>query len=215
MSTKSVLLGTLTELGTDTANGFLKRNNGNTDWEQVAYGSTPSSVGTSNTGGSTNNPSRIDHTHDHGSQSTATHHAAATASDNGFMPSTDKAKLDKHGATYEGTVQTTDDTADVELLAFTPTNQKTTMVEANIVGLKSDYTKGVGYKLVATFRRDGNDVTQIGTTAVLATHEDGSFDCDADVQVKTSATPDDIQVVVTGIAATTINWRCQAITTVL
>lgn len=175
---------------------------------------TPSSVGTANAEGSATSLARSDHGHDHGSQSTATHHAAATTSDNGFMASTDKAKLDKHGATYEGTKQTTDDTADEEVFAFLPTNQKTTMVEANIVGLKSDYSVGAGYKLIATFRRDGDTVTQIGATTAVATHEDAAG-WDADIQVKSSETPDQVQVVVTGAAATTINWRCQAVTTVL
>ena len=32
---KTVLLGVITELGTDIGNGVLKRNSGNTDWEQV------------------------------------------------------------------------------------------------------------------------------------------------------------------------------------
>jgi len=35
MASKTVLLGIITELGTDIGNGVLKRNSGNTDWEQV------------------------------------------------------------------------------------------------------------------------------------------------------------------------------------
>jgi len=35
MANKTVLLGVITELGTDIGNGVLKRNSGNTDWEQV------------------------------------------------------------------------------------------------------------------------------------------------------------------------------------
>lgn len=35
MASKTVLLGVITELGTDIGNGVLKRNSGNTDWEQV------------------------------------------------------------------------------------------------------------------------------------------------------------------------------------
>jgi hypothetical protein len=53
----------------------------------------PSSIGTSNTKGSNASFALSDHIHDHGSQSTATHHAAATTTDNGFMSSTDKTKL--------------------------------------------------------------------------------------------------------------------------
>ena len=54
----------------------------------------PSSIGTSNTEGDATSLARSNHVHDHGSQSTATHHAAATTSANGFMSSTDKTKLD-------------------------------------------------------------------------------------------------------------------------
>lgn len=217
MSTKSVLLGTLTELGTDTANGFLKRNAGNTDWEQVAYGTNPAECGdSSGAAGSANTPSHSDHAHAHGNRGGGALHSAATTGASGFMSSTDKTKLDQHGATFEGAAQTTDDTADVELLSLTPADQKVTMVEANIVGLKSDYSVGAAYKLIASFRRDGNTVTQIGTTTVAASHEDSALSaCDSDIQVNATPTPDTIQVVVTGIAATTINWRCQAVTTVL
>lgn len=55
---------------------------------------TPSSVGTSNSIGASNSFPRSDHVHNHGSQTTPTHHAAATQSANGFMSSGDKTKLD-------------------------------------------------------------------------------------------------------------------------
>jgi hypothetical protein len=51
-------------------------------------------IGTANAEGSATSLARSDHGHDHGSQSTATHHAVATSGANGFMSSTDKAKLD-------------------------------------------------------------------------------------------------------------------------
>jgi hypothetical protein len=55
---------------------------------------TPSSIGTANTEGSANAFARQDHIHNHGNQTTPTHHAVATTSANGFMSSTDKTKLD-------------------------------------------------------------------------------------------------------------------------
>jgi len=53
-----------------------------------------STIGTANSEGSASSLARSDHGHDHGAQTTPTHHAVATSIANGFMPSTDKAKLD-------------------------------------------------------------------------------------------------------------------------
>lgn len=54
----------------------------------------PGTIGTSNVQGSSTKLSRQDHSHDHGAQSTPTHHAVATPTSNGFLSSSDKAKLD-------------------------------------------------------------------------------------------------------------------------
>jgi len=54
----------------------------------------PVTIGTSNTQGAADTVSRSDHTHDHGAQPGGAQHAAATASNNGFMASADKQKLD-------------------------------------------------------------------------------------------------------------------------
>ncbi len=54
----------------------------------------PESLGTSNSEGIANAFARQDHVHNHGTQTNPSHHAVATATDNGFMPSTDKIKLD-------------------------------------------------------------------------------------------------------------------------
>lgn len=58
---------------------------------------TPSTIGESNSVGTSNNFSRGNHSHDHGSQTNGDHHAAATTSVNGFLPATDKVKLNKIG----------------------------------------------------------------------------------------------------------------------
>ncbi len=54
----------------------------------------PADIGTANAEGSATSVARADHVHDHGAQTTATHHAAASGSVNGFMSSADKTKLD-------------------------------------------------------------------------------------------------------------------------
>ena len=54
----------------------------------------PSSIGISNAEGSANSFARADHIHDHGNQTTPTHHAEVTSTANGFMSSTDKVFLD-------------------------------------------------------------------------------------------------------------------------
>jgi pectin methylesterase-like acyl-CoA thioesterase len=55
---------------------------------------TPSSIGTTNSEGIANAFARQDHIHNHGVQTDPAHHAVATGSDNGFMSSLDKTKLD-------------------------------------------------------------------------------------------------------------------------
>lgn len=62
-------------------------------------------VGDSNAVGSSNSLSRADHVHAHGSQTNPNHHAVASTSDNGFMSSVDKTKLDgiANGATANDT----------------------------------------------------------------------------------------------------------------
>lgn len=54
----------------------------------------PNNIGTSNSEGTANAFARQDHIHNHGSQTNPTHHSVVTQSNNGFMSSTDKTKLD-------------------------------------------------------------------------------------------------------------------------
>lgn len=54
---------------------------------------TPQTVGTANAAGTAATFAGSDHVHDHGNQTTATHHAVVTITDNGFMSSGDKIKL--------------------------------------------------------------------------------------------------------------------------
>lgn len=72
----------------------------------VATG-TPSAIGTANAAGSAATLVRSDHVHDHGAQTTSTHHAVAVASGaNGFLSGADKAKLDGITALADPTIAT-------------------------------------------------------------------------------------------------------------
>lgn len=55
---------------------------------------TPNTIGTTNNTGNSDDFARGNHSHDHGNQTTPSHHAVATTSANGFMSSADKTKLD-------------------------------------------------------------------------------------------------------------------------
>lgn len=82
----------------------------------ITYDS-PVSVGTGNAEGTNESAARSDHVHDHGNQTTSTHHAVAVSGGaNGFMSGTDKSKLDtitpavvpnsSTGAAYKGAAMT-------------------------------------------------------------------------------------------------------------
>lgn len=69
-----------------------------------ATGNESAVAGVLSTSGSAASPlSRAGHTHAHGAQTEPTHHAVATVSANGFMSSTDKAKLDTIPASFART----------------------------------------------------------------------------------------------------------------
>jgi hypothetical protein len=102
-----------------------------------------------------------------------------------------------------GTVQTT--TASTTTAAsFTPPDSTVSVLDVTVSGRKSDGTQGAGYRLAGTFRRSGGTVTQIGSTSVLSTQEDDSA---WDAAFNISGTS--IQVSVTGVAATTIDWKAR------
>jgi len=65
----------------------------------------PISVGAANFKGTAQSVALSDHVHNHGSQTTATHHAVATPSANGFLSSTDKYKLDSFTSCITTTTQ--------------------------------------------------------------------------------------------------------------
>lgn len=75
--------------------------------------------------------------------------------------------------------------------------------EVKVVALYSDGSKAAAYWLAGLFRSSATGaVTQVGATAsvISAIEDTGSMDCTV------AASGNKIQVTVTGVAATTINW---------
>ena len=93
--------GTLHAAVTTSVNGFMIAAD-KSKLDGIASGATntaltstaPNSVGTANSVGVATTAARQDHTHDHGTQTSGTLHAAVTTSVNGFMIAADKSKLD-------------------------------------------------------------------------------------------------------------------------
>lgn len=107
-------------------------------------------------------------------------------------------------AAFSGAVQTTNATTTNAAL-YTPADGTAVTVLAHVVARRSTGAEGAGYLLCATFRRSGGTTTQIGSTTVLATHENvASWNATLD------ASGPDIRVRVTGAASSTINWRTMA-----
>lgn len=63
------------------------------DHTHSVAGGSPVAIAAANADGVAVTFARADHVHDHGAQTTPTHHAVATTTDNGFLSSTDKVKL--------------------------------------------------------------------------------------------------------------------------
>jgi len=107
-------------------------------------------------------------------------------------------------------LQTTDATV-TTLSYFRTSPGKCYLVDANVVGLKTDFTAAAGYKRAATFKTDVlGALTQAGATTSIATHEDNAaYDCEivAGTVVLAAGTVPAIIIRVTGAAVTTINWR--------
>ena len=104
-------------------------------------------------------------------------------------------------STASATAQTTDATV-TTCGTVTPADATVVLVEAAVVGRKSDGTAGAVYRLAAGFRRAGGTVTQIGVLTVVVAIEDNVL-WDAVFDVSGTA----IRVRVTGVAATTIDWK--------
>lgn len=100
------------------------------------------------------------------------------------------------------TVQTTDATATV-IDSFTLDDEETYMVQINIVGTKSDGSDRCGVIKSACIYRDGGSATIQGSVpGMLESFSNGAWSVDITVS------GNDVRAVVTGVAATTINWKC-------
>jgi hypothetical protein len=141
----------------------------------------------------------------HGTRGGGTIHAAVTQSVNGFMISTDKAKLDNiAGDTFNVTTTTTNATP-FDITAYTPSDLHAVTLSVLITARKSDGTASGSFKLFGGFRRAGGTVTQVGTTKVEATVADTGFTVDATFTITGTA----VNINVTGVVGTTIAWRAQ------
>lgn len=159
----------------------------------------PVPVGTANGVGTGTAPAREDHVHDHGAQTTGTHHAAATTSVNGFMSAADKTQFDALGV-ESGSVTTTTATPTTAQTIAIPTNF-TVSIQARIAAKNTGAAEGAGYMLVATYRNTGGTVTQIGSTNSVVNQEDTAAWL-ADLVISGT----NVIVQVAGQAGKTIDW---------
>lgn len=101
------------------------------------------------------------------------------------------------------TVQTTDATQTV-IDSFTLDDEETYMVQINVVGTKTDGSDRCGAIKSAVLYRDGggNATLQGNVATMLAEFSDSNWAIDITVS------GNDVRAEVTGLAATTINWKC-------
>lgn len=145
----------------------------------------------------------------HGSKTLGTLHAVATQSVAGFMSSTDKTKLDGLTLIGSATVQTTDATP-TTLATIPITADSSCVIDAHVSAKQtSSGTTRAGYVVQALVYRIGaGAATRQGTDNALFTRESTAT---MDATVTTSG--NDAIVQVTGVAATTINWKATYRTT--
>lgn len=103
------------------------------------------------------------------------------------------------------TVTTTDATI-TDITTVSVAEGEVFLVEAQVIGRKSDGSQLALYHREGLFYRNtGGDVTQQGSITSLAEVEsDASWDC----TLNADTTNQTIDVRVTGVADTTINWKC-------
>lgn len=102
-------------------------------------------------------------------------------------------------------INTTDATQTVAA-TVTTYNDAIFQVTARVVAaVTSDRSKGAGYTLIGVFKNNGGTLTQIGSTTVVS-----SIESDGGLDAAFAVSSPDIQVKVTGIAATNISWLVAA-----
>ena len=100
-----------------------------------------------------------------------------------------------------GNVYRTTDATVTTTETYTPTDAYAATLIVDVVARKSDGSQAAGYRLAGTFRRAGATTTQVGATTIYS-HED-----DAAWNVALDTSGSSVRVRVTGVAATTIDWR--------
>jgi hypothetical protein len=149
---------------------------------------------------------RSDHVHAHGARGGGNLHALATTTTAGFMSPTDKAKLDGLATTLttEGTITTTDATP-TKVAQFRPDDNSAEVVEVLVVGKKVGGTDAGSYIRAFGVRRYDGVTALIGSGSISNIH---TLEDAAGWDVTVSVASPDVNIFVTGAAATTINWRC-------
>lgn len=162
----------------------------------------------SNAEGVATSLARSDHTHSHGARGGGNLHAVATGAAAGFMSAADKTKLDGllTETVSQGTVQTTDATP-TKVLGWQPADNTAEVFEVLIVGKSLGGAESAAYKFSAGVRRSGGATAFI--TAGGSPVAEFTFEDVAGWAASVSIASPDINVFVTGGAATTIDWRAQ------
>jgi hypothetical protein len=143
----------------------------------------------------------------HGARGGGTQHSAATESVNGFMSSTDKTKVDGLPTTFNVT-QTTTNATPVAVSVYTPASGEMAALSFTVAAFNSAGPTGAWFRVSAGFRNTGGTTTQVGNAKIEAQSWDTAL---AGIGVDVSVTSPAVNVVVTGLAATSIAWRIQGI----
>jgi len=105
--------------------------------------------------------------------------------------------------TRQAAVQTTDATV-TDIATIAVAEDEAFVVEGRIVAIEDDGSESVGGTFMGVFRRDtGGNVTLVGSVTTDVQHDSGgapTFTLAADTTNQT------IDIQVTGVAATTMNW---------
>lgn len=142
----------------------------------------------------------------HGVRGGATQHASVTQAVNGFMVASDKIKIDNIASDTINVTTQTVNAVPFDLTAYTPTDGKAVTLNLTVTARKSDGTASGHFQIVGGFRRTGGTVTQEGATQIPAYRFSAGL---TTLDVTFSITGTAINVRMTGVLATTIDWRAQ------
>lgn len=109
----------------------------------------------------------------------------------------------------KNSVTTTDATATTIMTIPIP-NNSVCGLDLHVIGIKNDSSEGANYVIKGTYRNNAGTVSIVGTLSSSHLEED---DTNWDVALSVSST--NVLVKVTGVAATTINWKTRLLKTVM